>query len=63
MMHKIIAYWRSKLANIHGLILFLGGGAGISALGFLHIPDSTARFVSGACMVLGALLYTPTGES
>ena len=59
---KIIAYWRSRAANVHGLVLFLGGGAGLSALALLHVPSSVAQFVSGGCMVLGALLYTPGQE-
>ena len=63
MIAKIVAYWRSRAANIHGLILFLGGSAGLSALTLLHFPSMIAQFISGACMVLGALLTTPGRES
>lgn len=59
MLAKLKAYWQSKASNIHALILFLGGSAGIGALHLMHVPDEAAKFVGGACMVLGALLYTP----
>lgn len=55
----IVAYWRSRAANIHGLILFLGGAGGLTALALLHVPNEVAQSISGACMVLGALLTTP----
>ncbi len=57
---KILAYWRSRAANIHGLILFFGGAAGMSALTLIHLPSTLAQFISGGCMILGALLYTPS---
>lgn len=62
MFAKIKTYWQSKASNIHGLVLFLGGTAGISALELMRVPDSAAKFVSGACMVIGAFLATPSGS-
>lgn len=59
MIARIKAYWQSRQSNVHGLVLFLGGSAGISALSLMHVPSHIAQAVSGACMVLGALLYTP----
>lgn len=59
MIAKIKAYWESRKSNIHGLILFLGGSAGITALTLMHVPNHVAQFACGAAQVLGALLYTP----
>jgi hypothetical protein len=53
------AYWESRQSSLHGLIFFLGGSAGITALHLMHVPDKYAEFVSGLCMILGAVLITP----
>jgi len=59
MINRFASYWQSKRANIHGLILFLGGSAGIAALQMMHVPESWAKAIAGGAMLLGALLYTP----
>ena len=55
-------YWESRQSSLHGLIFFLGGSAGITALHLMHLPDKYAEFISGACMVLGAVLITPNKQ-
>lgn len=59
---RVAAYWKSRQSSLHGLILFLGGSAGITALHLVHMPDRYAQAVSGACMILGALLVTPEAK-
>lgn len=62
MIARIKAYWQSRQSNVHGLVLFLGGTSGICAMKLMHVPEHDAQFVAGACMVLGALLYTPGNQ-
>jgi hypothetical protein len=62
MLDKLKAYWQSKSSNVHGLILFLGGSAGIAALHMVGLSDKPANVIAGACILIGAFLATPDSK-
>lgn len=55
-------YWKSKAANIHGVLALLSGASGLTTLEALNVHDTAAKAICAAAVVIGAFLYTPDSK-